>query len=468
MSRVHDALRRAEKSGEPVAPVVQPKIETRSPAVTVEMGENLAGLLEMVEEVPFRTATDSLLIDAARPHEAPMEEFRTLRTRLNHMQSLQPIHTVVVTSASPAEGKSLTAANLALAESHLSGNTTLLADFDFRRPLIHTMFGIDRGPGITDYLMGQAPLHKVIKRIAGTNLYVMPAGQAVINPLELLNLREVKHLLDRLPSLFQWVIMDSPPLLFAADANLLGTLSDGTLLVVRIGHTTIDSVTRAMQSLCNNNVLGIVVNGARRGELYSKYTTITPITRPRKRTRKKARRLRRSSPASARTTSGRRSKGRSSRLQNQSRILAAESDAVGHRIFDPGAAAVFRNIVQIALRIRNFNVGGGRQNSIAHGQQSRRDPSRAAGSLRMPDQALERRAGQPVRMLAEGQLHRASLDTIVELGAGAMVVQIADRFGGHAGLFERQGDGARGFFAAFFQAHPVIRLAGGSVARDLA
>jgi len=282
MSRVHDALRRAEKSGELAPPVVQsnpvvhPTGETRPPAAppaaTVELGANLAGLLELVEEVPFRTATDSLLIDATRPHQAPMEEFRTLRTRLNHMQSLQPIHTVVVTSASPAEGKSLTAANLALAEAHLAGNTTLLADFDFRRPLIHTMFGIDRGPGITDYLMGQAPLHKVIKRLAGTNLYIMPAGQAVINPLELLNLREVKHLMDRLPSLFQWVIMDSPPLLFAADANLLGTLSDGTLLVVRIGHTTIDSVTRAMQSLCNNNVLGIVVNGARRGELYSKYT----------------------------------------------------------------------------------------------------------------------------------------------------------------------------------------------------
>jgi protein-tyrosine kinase len=277
MSRVHDALRRAEKTGELAPPVVQSNIEVRSPGAaaptaTLEMGANLAGLLELVEEVPFRTATDSLLIDATRPHEAPMEEFRTLRTRLNHMQSLQPIHTVVVTSASPAEGKSLTAANLALAEAHLAGNTTLLADFDFRRPLIHTMFGIDRSPGITDYLLGQAPLHKVIKRIAGTNLYIMPAGQAVINPLELLNLREVKHLMDRLPSLFQWVIMDSPPLLFAADANLLGTLCNGTLLVVRIGHTTIDSVTRAMQSLCNNNVLGIVVNGARRGELYSKYT----------------------------------------------------------------------------------------------------------------------------------------------------------------------------------------------------
>jgi receptor protein-tyrosine kinase len=68
------------------------------------------------------------------------------------------------------------------------------------------------------------------------------------------------------------VIFDSPPLLFAADANLLATLCDGTILVVRIGTTTFDSVTRALQSLCENNVLGVVVNGARRGELYSKYT----------------------------------------------------------------------------------------------------------------------------------------------------------------------------------------------------
>jgi protein-tyrosine kinase len=273
MSRVHDALRRAEQAGLLSPPAARPSQNGGGAgAVTLEAGPNLAGLLEQIEEVPFRAATDSLLIDSARPHEAPMEEFRTLRTRLNHMKSLQPIYSVVVTSPSPAEGKSLSAANLALAESHLAGNNTLLADFDFRRPLMHTMFGLDRSPGITDYLLGKAPLHKCIRKLAGTSLYVMPAGEAVINPLELLNLREVKLLMDRLPSLFNWIILDSPPLLFAADANLLSTLCHGTLLVVRIGHTTIDSVSRAMQSLCNNNVLGIVVNGARRGELYSKYT----------------------------------------------------------------------------------------------------------------------------------------------------------------------------------------------------
>lgn len=284
MSRVHDALRRAEQSGtaspppprraasapprEASASVMIPPAPT-SPAPAPG---DLSGLLERVKEISFRTATDSLLIDASRPHEPPMEEFRTLRTRLNHMKSLQPIHTVVVTSASPAEGKSLTAANLALAQSHLNGNATLLADFDFRRPVVHTLFGVDRSPGITDYLLGKVELHEAIHKVAGSDLYIMPAGEAVINPLELLNLREVQELLARLPSVFQWVIMDSPPLLFAADANLLSTLSHGTLLVVRIGHTTIDSVTRAMQSLCDNNVIGIVVNGARRGELYSKYT----------------------------------------------------------------------------------------------------------------------------------------------------------------------------------------------------
>jgi len=273
MSRVHDALRRAEQAGLLSPPAARPHHDGNGvAAATLDAGPNLAGLLEQIEEVPYQPGTDSLLIDITRPHEAPMEEFRTLRTRLNHMKSLQPIHSIVVTSPSPAEGKSLSASNLALAESHLAGNCTLLADFDFRRPIIHTTFGLNRSPGITDYLLGKAPLHKCIKKIAGTTLYIMPAGEAVINPLELLNLREVKLLMDRLPSLFNWIILDSPPLLFAADANLLSTLCHGTLLVVRIGHTTIDSVTRAMQSLCNNNVLGIVVNGARRGELYSKYT----------------------------------------------------------------------------------------------------------------------------------------------------------------------------------------------------
>jgi protein-tyrosine kinase len=278
MSRVHDALRRAEQTGT-LSAATAPGVLARSmvppsanPIAGPIASTSIRGVLELVQEIPFNPAPEAHLIDASRPHEAPMEEFRTLRTRLNHLQGLQPIHNLVVTSPSPAEGKSFAAVNLALAQSHLTDNFTLLADFDFRRPIVHSMFQVDRSPGITDYLLGKVKLHEAIKKVAGTNLYIMPAGEAVINPLELLNLQEVRTMLDNLPQVFNWVILDSPPLLFAADANLLATLCQGTLLVVRIGTTTVDSITRAMQSLCENNLLGIVVNGARRGELYSKYT----------------------------------------------------------------------------------------------------------------------------------------------------------------------------------------------------
>ncbi|MBK9168717.1 MAG: CpsD/CapB family tyrosine-protein kinase [Bryobacterales bacterium] len=229
-------------------------------------------MLDGVEEVPFTPAPESHLIDLHRPMETPSEEFRSLRTRLNHMQTLQPLHTVIVTSPSPAEGKSFTTMNLALAQSHLADNLVFCTDFDLRRPTLHNLLQLDRGPGLSDVLMGETSLKSAIRRVAGTNLYFLSAGAPVKNPLELLNLREVKAMFEELPSIFNWVFCDSPPLLFSADANLLSSYADGTLLVVRIGSTTIDTVTRAVQSLDENNLLGVVANGARAGELYSKYT----------------------------------------------------------------------------------------------------------------------------------------------------------------------------------------------------
>jgi protein-tyrosine kinase len=266
LSRVHEALRRAGQA-EPFAPFGN---EPRA-ILSKDVPPSIKDAMALVPSVPHGPSLERMLIDAMGPHESPREEFRTVRTRINHMQSLQPIHTVIVTSPSPAEGKSFVAANLALAEAQLAGNLTLLCDFDFRRPVVHTLFGIERAPGISDYLQGKVSLHNAMRRIDDTNLYIMPAGEPVNNPLDVLNLKEVKRMLDRLPGVFNWVILDSPPLLVAADANLLSTLCHGTILVARMGATTVDSITRATQTLCQNNVLGLVVNGARRGELYGKY-----------------------------------------------------------------------------------------------------------------------------------------------------------------------------------------------------
>jgi protein-tyrosine kinase len=282
MSRVHEALRRA---GQVEAPVAEPPVPAASepyspvdapPAQPVRpqaIRLNLApSLLEQVKVVPFQPAPESHLLDLNTSHETPAEEFRTLRTRLNHLQTLQPLHTVVVTSPSPAEGKTFTAVNLALAQSHLAESSVVLGDFDLRRPIVHNLFQIERAPGLSDYLTGQCSFAEALRKVDGMNLYLLPAGSPVRNPLELLNMRQAKALFEELPRVFNWAIFDTPPLLFSADANLLSTMADGTILVVKIGATTFDNVSRAMQSLCENNVLGIVANGARASELYSKYT----------------------------------------------------------------------------------------------------------------------------------------------------------------------------------------------------
>jgi protein-tyrosine kinase len=279
MSRVHEALRRAGDNPPEAAPPVEarplPNGRGSEASEPRPVGSGLSGAvshLAAARSVPYRPAPESHLLDLENSLETPAEEFRTLRTRLNHLQTQQPLHSLVITSPSPAEGKTFTAVNLAIAQSQLSEHAVLLGDFDLRRPVIHNLLQIDRAPGLTDYLLGRCAWGEALLRIEGLNLFVLPAGTAVKNPLEILNTRQARALFEELPRAFNWAIFDTPPLLFSADANLLATLADATILVVRIGSTTFDNVTRAMQSLCENNVLGIVANGARAAELYSKYT----------------------------------------------------------------------------------------------------------------------------------------------------------------------------------------------------
>jgi len=210
------------------------------------------GLLDQIETVAFRTA---------EPRPANSEPFRMLCTRLNHLKELNGLRTIAISSPGAGEGKSFIAAHLALAQAELKDNLTVVCDFDFRRPVLHDMFGIPRTPGLADYLQNSVELHEVIKRIGLTNLYVIPAGCRHVNPLELLTLPRAKQMLEELPAAFDWIILDTPPLLSAADGNLLSTYSDGTLLVVRTAATELNSIPLAIRSLSENNIVGIVVNG---------------------------------------------------------------------------------------------------------------------------------------------------------------------------------------------------------------
>lgn len=233
----------------------------RNAAVGTALVDDRAAFdLELVPEVAVRCSGQFVLADPLRPRETPSEEFRTLRTRLEQMQRTRSIQTIIVTSPSAGEGKSFTAANLAVAEAQLPDNPTLLCDFDLRSPILHSVFGVDRTPGISDYLLGKADAYECVRRIGGSNLFFIPAGQRVPNPLELLHSKQLTCLIESLRASFRWIVFDTPPLLGSSDANVLGAVVDGALLVTRIGKTAPRAMDHAIRSLGQDKILGVVAN----------------------------------------------------------------------------------------------------------------------------------------------------------------------------------------------------------------
>jgi protein-tyrosine kinase len=209
---------------------------------------------------PAWTATPDLNVfnPAYSPHGA--EQFRTLRSRLYQLRSIRRLHTVLVTSSVSAEGKTFVASNLAQAIVRQHDRRVLLIDGDLRSSRLHARMGAPSTPGLSDYLRGDADEWAVIQQGPQEKLCLIPGGNLTSNPSELLSNGRLKILLDRVAALFDWVIIDSPPCLPVADANVLADFCDGLLLVVRAGSTAAATVQRARQELQGRNVVGVVLN----------------------------------------------------------------------------------------------------------------------------------------------------------------------------------------------------------------
>ncbi len=206
------------------------------------------------------------LVGLLSPSSAATEAYRHLRTYIQFSGQDQIVKRILVTSSSMAEGKSVTAANLALVMAQ-SGRKTLLIDGDLRRPRLHVLFGIENEPGLTDIVgseksMVNGEFDSIGQEIA-ENLTVLPAGSATKNPAELLGSPRVRSLLGSLDERFDVVIFDSPPVRAATDATLLSTQFDATLIVARASKTKeaeLDLVFKQLGSV-GAQVLGVVFNG---------------------------------------------------------------------------------------------------------------------------------------------------------------------------------------------------------------
>jgi capsular exopolysaccharide synthesis family protein len=188
-----------------------------------------------------------------------VEAYRLLRTNMLFSDDSQRMKTIVITSAAPGEGKTITAANLAVTFAR-DGRRVLLVDADLRRPRLHRVFGLSRSPGLADVLSGDASLQVYETRIPGLSL--LPCGRHTMDPGTLLGNEHMREMLRSLEGHFDRILIDTPPVMAAADAAILGGLVGTVLLVVRAGTTNRDIVQRSLQQLdaVGAHVVGGVLN----------------------------------------------------------------------------------------------------------------------------------------------------------------------------------------------------------------
>lgn len=225
-------------------------------------------LLDRCPQQSWNPDRKTMLLFDRRSRVVGIEEFRTLRSHLDLIRQQRKIQKLLITSPLPKEGKTVVAANLAQVIVRQPGRKVILIDTDLRGPHMHVMLGAPAMPGLTDYLDGDVDEFAVIQRGPVENLFFIPGGKQVANASELITNGRLKSLLERLGSAFDWIILDSPPVIPVADAKLLAEFCDGVLVVVQAGSTPFDLAQRACEQFGDGHCLGVVLNRAGQGSIY--------------------------------------------------------------------------------------------------------------------------------------------------------------------------------------------------------
>lgn len=296
MSHIFDALQRseAERAGTE-SPLTEPSTYSLAtellqaaerkrrragepnvvPADRSDPGEQFPSL-----PLPVSILPGSRLVAVGEEQSLGAEKFRFLAVRLRQLRQSRPLKKVLITSTIPQEGKSTVAANLACTLARRKQHKTLLIEGDLRRPTVAEKFGLDRVPGLSDHLPGLSEYLRGetesmnVYRLEALGLWVLPAGNAPENPLELLQAGKLGPLMERLTEWFDWIIIDSPPVLPLADTSIWARLADGILLVTRKSVTEKQQLRRGLEALEPAKLLGALVNSstdAAHSDYYQRY-----------------------------------------------------------------------------------------------------------------------------------------------------------------------------------------------------
>ena len=272
MSRIFDALQRSgvEQTGieYPDALSVVTKdfeIQDLPPAFPSEVP------LEDFPSLEVSVETGARLLFLTEPESLAAEKFRFLGVRMRQLQQNRPIKKVLVTSTMSEEGKSMVAANLAGVLARRKRHKVLLLEGDLRRPVLAQRFGLGNLEGVAEWLRGDADTVKNVYHLQSPDFWLMPAGHPPSNPLELLQSGRLATLMKQLSPMFDWIIVDSPPLLPLADTTVWQRVTDGALLVVREARAEKTGLQRGLEILKKSDVLGVVLNGSSDGDRHNYY-----------------------------------------------------------------------------------------------------------------------------------------------------------------------------------------------------
>jgi len=302
MSRIHEALKRAEQeraANQSSGPAERPPkstaasgvIEAPPPPAPPSLGVSEASFPQLSETAtlvsesvldfdtlwaktsPKRWKPDPkfVVFENDDPFYPGAEQFRTLRSRLYRMRESQPLQTILISSAIPAEGKTMVTVNLAYALVRQRGCRVLLVDADLRSPRVHTMLGTSAAPGLAEYLQGTANEFEVTQHGSEEGVCFVAAGNHVTHPSELISSDRMRSFLERVRPAFDWVLIDSPPALPVSDASVLGGMVDGVLFVVRANSTPSAASQKACKELRDAHVIGVVLNTTEETANYSSY-----------------------------------------------------------------------------------------------------------------------------------------------------------------------------------------------------
>jgi capsular exopolysaccharide synthesis family protein len=228
--------------------------------------EALPEVFAQFRDLEISVPAHSRLVSLTATETSGAEAFRVLGVRLRHLRNERPLKKLLVTSTTPQEGKSTVAANLACTMAAGGQQRILLLDGDLRRPALSGMFDLDQVLGVCEYLRGKNPVTTCIYHLRRPGIWIMPSGAVSANPLELMQSKALPALMEQLTAWFDWIIIDSPPVIPLADTSIWARLADGTLLVTRTGQTKKGYLQKGLELLDPAKLVGALVNSSRNSD----------------------------------------------------------------------------------------------------------------------------------------------------------------------------------------------------------